>query len=76
MLYKYYVTPSPNGLEGPVQSVTTVYISVTKALEYLNTKTSIQRSQLYIRRVGRDGKDAGVEMTPEQASKELEKVHL
>lgn len=58
-MQKCYVTANPNGLEGVISQVTTVYNSIDKALAFLTTKTKWQQERLYIRLVGLDGKDAG-----------------
>jgi hypothetical protein len=71
---KYYITATPGGLSGDVRQITTIYPSVKKALEFLKTQTEYQRSRYYIRRCDTEGKDAEVELTPEQAKEKLVEV--
>ncbi len=72
---KYYVTPTPKRLSGDVQQITTVYPNIKTTLvflkEFVKTKSEYQQSLLYVRRVGIDGRDAGVELTPEQIKEKL-----
>jgi hypothetical protein len=71
---KYYITATPGGLDGDVRQMTTIYPSVKKALEFLKTKTEYQCSKFYIRRVDTEGRDAGLELAPEQTREKLVEV--
>jgi hypothetical protein len=67
----YYITANPNGIEGIVREVTTIYATMEKVMDFLRTKTALQCSRYYVREVDASGKDSGLILSPDDIERRL-----